>query len=111
MASVAGLRRVALVGRFGKRKMNYYCKTMDSEVGKLKLIATDKGVAAILWENDKPSRVRLGPLSENEKHPVLQKVEKQLNEYFAGKRSRFSLKLDAKGTDFQHQVWQALLTI
>jgi methylated-DNA-[protein]-cysteine S-methyltransferase len=91
--------------------MNYHYKTMDSVVGKLKLVATDKGLAAILWENDSPKRVRLSPVSENQKHLVLEETEKQLNEYFDGKRKSFSVKLDPKGTDFQNQVWQALLTI
>ena len=91
--------------------MNYHCKTMDSAVGKLKLIATDQGLAAILWENDNPRRVRLGPVLENKKHPVLLETEKQLGEYFAGQRKRFSVKLDPQGTGFQNEVWQALLTI
>ncbi len=34
--------------------MEYYYKEMDSPVGRLKLVASDKGLAAILWENDKP---------------------------------------------------------
>src|ERR1700722_19792851 len=93
------------------KNMNYHYKTMDSEVGKLKLIATDKGLAAILWENDKPYRVPLSPISENKKHPVLQETEKQLKEYFAGKRNTFPLKVDPQGTDFQNKGWQALLTI
>ena len=92
-------------------KMNYHCKTMNSPVGKLKLIATDRGLAAILWENDPPGRVRLNPLLENQKHPVLVKTEKQLNEYFAERRKVFSVRLDPRGTDFQNQVWQALRTI
>ena len=91
--------------------MNYHYKTMDSVVGKLKLVATDKGLAAILWEDDNPRRVRLGSTSENRKHPVLRETEKQLGEYFAGKRKHFSVKLDAKGTFFQNKVWEALRTI
>jgi methylated-DNA-[protein]-cysteine S-methyltransferase len=91
--------------------MNYHYKTMDSVVGKLKLVATDKGLAAILWEDDNPRRVRLGSISENTKHPVLQETEEQLGEYFAGKRKRFSVKLDAKGTVFQSKVWEALRSI
>lgn len=92
-------------------KINYYSKTMASPVGKLKLIATDKGLAAILWENDKPGRVRLNPLSEDKKHPILQETEEQLKEYFNGKRKIFSVKLDPKGTGFQNKVWRALRTI
>jgi methylated-DNA-[protein]-cysteine S-methyltransferase len=55
--------------------------------------------------------VPLSPLAEDKKHPVLLETEKQLGEYFAGKRSRFSVKLDPKGTDFQNKVWAALRTI
>ena len=35
----------------------------------------------------------------------------QLREYFAGTRTRFELDLDFVGTEFQKQVWAALLTI
>ncbi len=91
--------------------MTYAYKTMPSPVGELKLIASDNGLAAILWENDDPKRVRLTPLVENKNHPALLETERQLKEYFAGKRETFSLKLDFTGTDFQKQVWNALLTI
>ncbi len=91
--------------------MSLAYKTMKSPVGELKLIASDKGLVAILWENDKPNRVRLGELEENERHPVLLKTEQQLNEYFAGKRAKFSVALDMRGTRFQNDVWNALLAI
>jgi methylated-DNA-[protein]-cysteine S-methyltransferase len=91
--------------------MNYYCKTMPSVLGKLKLVATDKGLAAILWENDNPRRVRLGSLSENKKHPILLRAERQLKEYLGGKRKVFSVRLNPLGTEFQNRVWSALKTI
>ena len=40
------------------RKRHVY-KTVQSPVGRLTLVATDEGLAAILWENDRPRRVRL----------------------------------------------------
>lgn len=82
-----------------------------SPVGKLQLVAKGDALAAILWENERPNRVRLEPMSENRSSAVLAKVAEQLAEYFAGQRSRFEVKLDFKGTDFQQQVWAALLTI
>ena len=91
--------------------MTYFYKTMKSPVGELKLVASDKGLAGILWEKDNPRRVRLEPLSENKNHPVLVETERQLNDYFAGKRKFFSVELDFKGTSFQKKVWAALLTI
>jgi len=84
---------------------------MDSPVGQLKLVANGERLAAILWENDKPNRVRLGELVEANDRPVLIEAERQLNEYFAGARHAFDLPLAFQGTDFQKQVWAALLTI
>ncbi len=91
--------------------MAYVYKNIKSPVGKLKLIASGQGLAAILWENDDPKRVRLSPLTEDKNDPVLLKAEQQLNDYFSGKLKKFSLKLDFAGTEFQKKVWNALLTI
>ena len=91
--------------------MGLSCKFMESPIGRLKLVASNKGVVAILWENDNPRRVRLKELVEDDHHPMLVKTERQLNEYFAGKRRDFSLDLDVRGTKFQNDVWQALLAI
>jgi len=81
---------------------------MPTVIGKLKLIASDKGLAAILWENDKPNRVRLGTPIEDKKHPILLQAERELSEYLAGKRKMFSVKFDPAGTPFQSKVWEAL---
>ncbi len=43
--------------------------------------------------------------------PLIKEAAKQLDEYFAKKRTDFDLPLDPKGTDFQKKVWQALRTI
>jgi len=84
---------------------------MASPVGTLTLAATDDGLAAILWENDPPDRVRVHIAAEENGHPVLVETERQLKEYFAGRRRQFALKLDFSGTAFQRTVWNALLTI
>jgi methylated-DNA-[protein]-cysteine S-methyltransferase len=91
--------------------MTYSYKMIDSPVGQLKLVASDKGLAAILWENENPKRVRLSALSEDPDNPILLETERQLAAYFAGKLKAFTVPLDFKGTEFQKSVWQALLTI
>jgi len=85
--------------------------TIDSPVGRLTLVATDEGLAAILWENDRPNRVRLNIEAEDAGHPILAETARQLEEYFAGRRREFTLELDVAGTPFQRSVWDALLTI
>jgi methylated-DNA-[protein]-cysteine S-methyltransferase len=91
--------------------VKYAYKLMDSPVGQLKLVANGDCLAAILWENDKPNRVRVGEPVEANDRRVLIEAERQLNEYFAGTRQAFDLVLDFQGTEFQKKVWQALLTI
>jgi methylated-DNA-[protein]-cysteine S-methyltransferase len=109
-----GRRKVAFhtLSSFAKEmEMTYFYKIIPSPVGALKLVASDKGLAAILWENDNPKRVRLGDLVESPDHPILLRAERQLREYFAGTRTAFDLDLDFAGTQFQKQVWAALCTI
>ncbi|MDR6566096.1 MULTISPECIES: methylated-DNA--[protein]-cysteine S-methyltransferase [Chitinophaga] len=91
--------------------MTYYHKTMDSPVGQLTLIASDKGLAAVLWENELPDRVNINAGTIDIHHPILCQAEEQLNEYFAKKRTSFSVELDFVGTAFQKKIWKALLTI
>jgi methylated-DNA-[protein]-cysteine S-methyltransferase len=38
-------------------------------------------------------------------------VRQQLQEYFAGRRRKFTLPLDLRGTEFQRQCWNELLRI
>lgn len=84
---------------------------MASPVGSLKLVAHETALVAVLWENENPKRVRLAELIEQTHHPILLETQKQLTEYFAGKRQQFDLPLDFEGTEFQKKVWQALLSI
>jgi len=85
--------------------------TFPSPVGTLKLVASDDGLVAILWQDDDPDRVRLTRLEERPDHPILRETVGQLGAYFAGSLKRFDLPLDFRGTDFQKQVWAALLSI
>jgi methylated-DNA-[protein]-cysteine S-methyltransferase len=89
----------------------YVHKLIDSPYGKLKLVASDKGLAAVLWENDDPRRVRLGPTKPDPDNRFIKQAETQLKAYFSGKLKKFTVRLDFKGTDFQKSVWAALLTI
>ena len=91
--------------------MPLHTKTITAPVGELRLFATDKGLTAILWQNDRPGRVRLGEWRAAPDHPVLRQAERELGEYFAGTRTNFSVALDMVGTDFQKQVWAALRDI
>jgi methylated-DNA-[protein]-cysteine S-methyltransferase len=91
--------------------MKYYHKTIASPVGRLKLIASEKGLAAVLWIRERPHPMELAAKIEVADHPLLLQAEQQLHEYFSGERDRFPIQLDLQGSDFQLRVWQALQTI
>ncbi|KAA6455835.1 methylated-DNA--[protein]-cysteine S-methyltransferase [Acidobacteria bacterium AB60] len=93
--------------------MSLVYKLIDSPVGKLKLIASEEGLVAIFWGREKPSHaeVQLGAMRPDDGNRTLTEAERQLEEYFAGKRREFSLRLDIRGTPFQKNVWEALLGI
>ncbi|MDY3556603.1 methylated-DNA--[protein]-cysteine S-methyltransferase [Gemmata sp. JC717] len=92
--------------------MTHVHKTMSSPIGELTLVGSKNGLVAILWEDDSPLRVRIDIGPKEARHPVLVETERQLNEYFAGERKKFSVPLDfVTGTPFQQQVWRALLGI
>jgi len=48
-----------------------------------------------------------GPLD----HPILSQTVRELVEYFAGERQRFTIPLSPRGTDFEKRTWAALLEI
>jgi methylated-DNA-[protein]-cysteine S-methyltransferase len=91
--------------------MSLSYKIVASAIGPLKLVASETGLVANLWENDSPRRVRLSELVERPDHATLTRTEKELDEYFAGKRDAFTVPLDMRGTQFQKEVWAALLRI
>ena len=91
--------------------MQLYNNKIQTPVGQLILVAHDQALVAVLWENDDPPRVKLSESFEQNEHPLLVEVEKQLAEYFAGQRTQFNIPLDFQGTAFQKSVWSALLQI
>lgn len=80
-------------------------------LGTLLLAATPQGLAGLWFEGQKhhPDSSRW-PLEPD--HPVLAEAMRQLDDYFAGRRTSFDLPLDLQGgTPFQQSVWRALLAI
>ena len=86
-------------------------KQIDSPVGKLKLVANEHALVAVLWEKERKNRVRLGEMISDSDHPVLAEAERQLTEYFSGRRTEFDLPLAPRGGEFQQRVWDALRKI
>jgi methylated-DNA-[protein]-cysteine S-methyltransferase len=90
---------------------DYVYKRISSPVGELELVGSDRGLAAIRWKRKTSSCLPTTAAKEDPDHPVLLEAQRQLDEYFAGHRTTFELKLDFVGTAFQKRVWAELLKI
>ena len=81
----------------------------DSPVGPLLLVADASGLQSLMMELDsRPWRI------QPHWQPAGRELDaacKQLDQYFAGQRRQFELRLAPRGTPFQRQVWQALQAI
>ena len=82
---------------------------MPSPVGELRIVVSDLGVRAILWENDddRIHDTEAEPIDADD-DPVARRTVDQLGEYFAGERTEFDVPLDLVGTEFQVAAWRAL---
>ena len=76
-----------------------------SPIGRIEITATDKEICSLDFVQGKPAG-RATRLS-----PALRACLKQLDEYFAGRRRIFELMLRLEGSEFQCDVWQALLDV
>ena len=83
--------------------------TTPSPVGDLRIVVSDRGVRAILWEDDTDRIAASGaePIDADD-DPVARRAVAQIGEYFAGRRTEFDLPLDLVGTEFQVLAWRAL---
>ncbi|TDR17438.1 methylated-DNA--[protein]-cysteine S-methyltransferase [Marinicella litoralis] len=84
-----------------------YIEYMDTPIGQIEITASDVGVCSVHFMRE--NKVKTEPnLQTNQ---WTRDCKNQLNEYFTGDRKEFDLMFDQQGTEFQKQVWQALLTI
>ena len=86
--------------------MKYY-KKMNSPLGVLTLIEEDNYLTEIRFENEV---VNLDN-TINKDTLILNKTEKELNEYFNKSRKTFDIPLKPKGTKFQLKDWEELSKI
>jgi methylated-DNA-[protein]-cysteine S-methyltransferase len=93
-------------------KPTLHSTTHPAPVGVLTLVASDRGLRAVLWPKVSPQRAGISPRPRRDPdHPILRKTVEQLNEYFAGSRMSFDLPLDLDGTRFQLAAWRSLAEI
>ncbi len=91
---------------------------MHSPVGELELSASVDGIVSVLLvkKNNTESELLdvaedIGTLAQESIRKHLDQAQKELDKYFCGELTSFTVALDLRGTDFQKQVWQELQQI
>ncbi len=99
---------------------------VNSPVGPLFLAASGKGLVALEFDRRLPGQQTIRPnprdlRSERQSGKVAFRFEEseealrayvhELDEYFAGRRRKFTFALDLRGTEFQLDCWRALPAI
>jgi methylated-DNA-[protein]-cysteine S-methyltransferase len=94
--------------------MSICFQTYQSPVGILFLASQEQTLCGVIFEplwSAFTKRLPEASFSETST-AVLQQTKQQLDEYFAGKRQKFSIPLQfISGTEFQKKVWTALQLI
>ena len=78
----------------------------DVPISEVYIAETDGKLSHLLFHEDK----RLNGYEKKETS-ITKETAKQVEEYFAGKRKKFDIPFNMKGTPFQQSVWNALCTI
>ncbi len=87
-------------------------RVVASPLGPLTLVVDEAGALVGLYaagqrHGPEETGTPIGELDDT----VAQDAADQLAEYFAGSRSRFDVRVEPVGTDFQRRVWAALTEI
>jgi methylated-DNA-[protein]-cysteine S-methyltransferase len=81
--------------------------TIDSPIGPLTIVLDEEGRLEELSFVGRPSRPQRSGVAPER----VERVAKQLAEYFAGRRRLFDIPLALRGTPFQLAVWEELQRI
>jgi AraC family transcriptional regulator of adaptative response/methylated-DNA-[protein]-cysteine methyltransferase len=92
-------------------------RDVDTPIGRMTIGVTESAVVLCDF-SERPMmaaqlasvRRRIGPTGYGDA-PLLDDVEEQLREYFAGRRDDFDLPIDMPGSAFQERVWAELRRI
>ena len=100
------------------KKQVIHIKRITTPLGPMFACATLQGVCLLEFTNRKMLETEFKDLCKRLNAVILPgsnrhliQVEKEIGEYFQGKRKDFTVPLDTPGTDFQRAVWEALRTI
>ena len=94
----------------------FYSKKIQTPLGEMLAIKTEKGLCMLEFFDGKSTEKQVKELESLddilEKEDVFfEQLETELNDYFEGNLTQFTIPFDFIGTDFQKKVWNELIKI
>ncbi|ASF38592.1 MULTISPECIES: methylated-DNA--[protein]-cysteine S-methyltransferase [Halobacillus] len=96
-----------------------YYDSFITPLGPITVLANDEGVCRIdfgefeerhsAYQSWKKKHLLRGEFVYDPEQKYVRQTKEELNEYFDGKRTQFSIPLICYGTDFQRGVWRTLV--
>ena len=90
--------------------MTSYC-ILKQPLGDLLLVANENELIGLYFDGHTHVPATRSAWTFDPQHPVLRQAQKQLKEFFAGKRSQFLLPVKFMGTKFQERIWREIARI
>ena len=86
----------------------YYYDYYQSPRGRMLLVADDKALTGVYFTGQKYQLHIEEGWRRDAQHVPLRRAKCELEEYFNGTRTRFTVKIAPRGTPFQRAVWKAI---
>jgi methylated-DNA-[protein]-cysteine S-methyltransferase len=88
-----------------------FTTSVASPVGRLVLVSDGTALTAVLFADSPDAPRRTGACAVDPDAAPFPEARRELEEYFAGRRTHFEIPLAPRGTPFQLRVWEALRRI
>jgi len=89
-----------------------YCKSLASPIGEIRVYAHEQAlVGLMIGDHDKKGLSRTFAHARDGENLIMDKAGEELNAYFAGRLTEFTVPVEVSGTEFQKAVWRSLREI
>ncbi len=85
-----------------------YYDYYQSPRGRMLLVADDRALMGVYFAGQKYHPRIDEKWKRADRHEPLRQAQRELAEYFEGKRTRFTVEVAPQGTPFQRAVWKAI---
>jgi methylated-DNA-[protein]-cysteine S-methyltransferase len=88
-----------------------YYRYYQSKLGRMLVVASKDAITGLYFTGQKYYKAVEPSWIAGDTHEPLTQCARELDEYFAGKRTTFTFRMDPQGTAFQRAVWRGIASV